>query len=121
MDRNELLRQLDILATYMPQWFSLDDELNSLKRRFFKPKKRIKELEKEKQKVMNIVFPYIDLVPRECLIPESITFIRDSVKYGRANSLYEALSLLQMKKQAEHDRYVELHMRAADWRRRYGN
>ena len=108
MDKDELLRQLDILANYMPQYFAIDDEILKLKGRLFKPYGRINELEQKKKQIFDIVFPYLDLVPRECLVPEAITLIRDSIRFGRANTLFEALQLYDMKKQQEWNEFMQL-------------
>lgn len=108
MDRNELLRQLEILAEYMPQYFELDEENTKLKEHLFKSHGRINELEQKQKKVFDVIFPYLDLVPRECLTPEAITHIRDSIKFGRANSLFEALHLYDLKKQEEWHEFMRL-------------
>ncbi|MCR5275713.1 MAG: hypothetical protein K6E26_10205 [Clostridiales bacterium] len=125
MDRYELLNGLEILAAYLPYYYAVCNEINERKGKIFKSRQRDQDLLRSQQMAWNYVAPYIGLVPQQYHTPEALYAIRDNVKFGRANSIYEAISLYQMQfqiqdiqRQAAHDRYMRNVATAiSEWRR----
>ena len=77
-------------------------------------------MESTNSQISNQIAPFLKTyIPQEYWLATKIARMRDFVRGGHVTTLQEALSMLRMEDQAEHDRFMELAVRAEEWRRRH--
>ena len=122
---NSLLYQLDMCANGLYQFEQNNQRLNELKGKLFKSgavKNEIAQLEAENSQIVDKIAPFLNTyIPKDYWLSSYLSRMRDFVQGGHVSTLQEALSLIRMEEQADHERYMDMVMRAETWRRTRGN
>ncbi len=122
--RNGLLYQLEMCATGLTQFEQNNERIRELNNKMFKSaaiKNEIAQLEEKNSQLANQFAPFLKTyIPKDYWLSSYIIKMRDFVRGGHVKSLQEALSMIRMEEQAEHERYMDMVMRAETWRRKSG-
>ncbi len=123
--RNGLLYQLEMCANGLTQFEQNNERIRELNNKMFKSaavKNEIAQLEEKNSQLANQFAPFLKTyIPKDYWLSSYIIKMRDFVRGGHVNTLQEALSVIRMEEQTEHERYMDMVMRAESWRRTHGN
>lgn len=124
-ERKSLLYQLDLCANGLAQFEQNDNRILELKGKTIKSvavRNEIAQLEAANKQLADKIAPFLNTyIPQQYWLSSYLSRMRDFVKGGYVSTLQEALSMIRMEEQADHERYMDLVMSAESWRRLHRN